>query len=81
MQIFNHGHVINNVNIFFFRLLLSGTSVKPERVPVGDYSTHRLKDNSLNGSLRKNEFDFLHEEIFAQDGVYEDIIAVDYKNM
>lgn len=39
------------------------------------------RDRRLDNSQSSNEYDFLHEEIFAQDGVYEDIIAVDYKNM
>ncbi|XP_076459775.1 protein FAM149B1-like isoform X2 [Babylonia areolata] len=34
-----------------------------------------------NYSYGSDEYSFLHEEIFAQDGIYEDIIAVDYKDI
>ena len=38
-------------------------------------------DRRYDDNESSSEYDFLHEEIFAQDGVYEDIIAVDYKNV
>lgn len=58
---------------FFHRLTLSGRKVKPIQVPP------EIPSPELFPSC--NQYDFLHEEVFEQDGIYEDIIAVDYKNM
>ncbi|XP_076461685.1 protein FAM149B1-like isoform X2 [Babylonia areolata] len=65
-------------------LTLSGRKVKATKAPLEVTSmltarSHRLDTGS--DSHVSSDYDFLHEEIFAQDGVYEDIIAVDYKNI
>ncbi|XP_025115159.1 protein FAM149B1-like isoform X2 [Pomacea canaliculata] len=54
-------------------LTLSGRKVKPIQVPP------EIPSPELFPSC--NQYDFLHEEVFEQDGIYEDIIAVDYKNI
>jgi hypothetical protein len=62
-------------------LLLSGRKVKASHAPVPEIGALTPKGRLTDSSLGSGEYDFLHEEVLEQDGVYEDIIAVDYKNM
>ncbi|XP_070185607.1 protein FAM149B1-like isoform X4 [Littorina saxatilis] len=61
-------------------LTLSGRKVKATRAPP-ESTKLSSRDRHHDNSHISSEYDFLHEEVFAQDGVYEDIIAVDYKNI
>ncbi|KAK7507201.1 hypothetical protein BaRGS_00001136 [Batillaria attramentaria] len=60
-------------------LTLSGRKVKASKAPAE--LTGLTLNREPTSSTTISEYDFLHEEVFAQDGVYEDIIAVDYKNI
>lgn len=36
---------------------------------------------SVTPSTQKSEFSFLEEEVYESEGEYEEIIAIDYKDM
>lgn len=64
-------YILTFVSIYF-RLCVTGQHVSPVHAPVA----------SLSGSdWHESPYSFLVEEVIEEDGVYEDIIAVDYKNM
>ncbi|KAL8579418.1 hypothetical protein ACOMHN_026783 [Nucella lapillus] len=63
-------------------LTVSGRKVKAAKAPLEITSMLSAQSGRLSGSSHiSSEYDYLHEEIFAQDGVYEEVIAVDYKNI
>lgn len=67
------GTNIYSFNVFCsLQLAISGVPVKA----VSPYSDKQLQSQTFD-----TDFAFLEEEVFAEDGLYEDIIAVDYKDM
>ena len=63
------------------RLVISGRKMKVTRPPKEISKMLRSWDGRDVISDDSSQYDFLCEEIFAQDGVYEDIIAVDYRDV
>lgn len=62
---------------FFFRLSLTGRSIEAKSVPIEARSVlSGREDSSLT-----SEFTHLEEEIIEQEGYYEEVIAIDYKDM
>ena len=57
------------------RLSVLGHHVEAKSVPYESLSA-RSEPNS-----NTNPFDQFEEEVFAEDGVVEDVIAVDYKSL
>lgn len=64
--------------IFIFRLSLTGRSVEAKSVPIEARSV--LSSGREDTSLT-SEYTHLEEEIFDQEGHYEEVIAIDYKDM
>ncbi|XP_067671336.1 protein FAM149B1-like isoform X1 [Haliotis asinina] len=56
-------------------LSVTGRQMKAMKAPVDAASIHTDRDYS------NNEYAYLFEEILAQDGDYEEVIAIDYKDV
>ena len=70
-------HLLIFLFIFFsFSLSISGKKVRAIIPPVEARSR-----NSGTPSTQSSEYSHLEEEIFEKEGEYEEIIAVDYKDM
>lgn len=63
---------------FFNRLSLTGKHLVPKSPPFDISSYHSGKHSSRT---TQSEYSHLEEEIFSQDGEYEEVIAIDYKDM
>ena len=64
--------------VFVARLSVSGRSVRA-KMPPPELRSRNTSSNS--GSQVSTEFSFLEEEVLDQEGEYEEIIAIDYKDM
>jgi hypothetical protein len=60
----------------FNGLSISGKSIAAVTPPIDKKKPAMVSDEEA----RNNPYAFVEEEIFAQDGYYEDIVAVDYKS-
>lgn len=59
-----------------FRLSVSGRKLRAILPPPEARSRA-----SATPSMQKSEFSFLEEEVYEEEGEYEEIIAIDFKDM
>ena len=59
---------------------ISGVGVVAQPSPLSPQSL-TSSHSSVTSHSDMSKYSFLVEEVIEQDGVYEDVIAVDYKNM
>ena len=65
----------NALIIFHCRLSLSGKSVRAKKPPV------EARSNQQGSDAPVTEFTHLEEEIFEQEGEYEEVIAIEYRDV